>query len=135
MGKKPPRNTSRDSGRTSGTPISQSPSPMAGLMLNLHPVVIILVVRIGALTYGVVGAFLAVPLTACLARIIDYLRGRPPSVGPRIGRGRRRRSWGQPPAPEQRTGTEGIDVPPPAAAVSAPAPPEEDERSSGGTAR
>ncbi|SFF17297.1 AI-2E family transporter [Blastococcus tunisiensis] len=51
-------------------------------VLRLHPFVIILAVTVGAVTYGVLGAFLAVPLTACAGRIIDYARGRPPAAGP-----------------------------------------------------
>jgi predicted PurR-regulated permease PerM len=51
-------------------------------VLRLHPFLIILAVTVGGVTYGVLGAFLAVPLTACLARIVDYLRGREPDAGP-----------------------------------------------------
>jgi predicted PurR-regulated permease PerM len=51
-------------------------------VLRLHPFLIILAVTVGAVTYGVLGAFLAVPITACAGRIIDYLRGRPAAAGP-----------------------------------------------------
>lgn len=71
--------------------------------LKLHPFLIILAVTVGALTYGVLGAFLAVPITACLARIVDYVRGRPPAAGPRFGRRSGRRVWGRPP-PEEPAG-------------------------------
>ena len=51
-------------------------------VLRLHPFVIILAVTVGGVTYGVLGAFLAVPLTACTGRIVDYVRGRRPEAGP-----------------------------------------------------
>lgn len=51
-------------------------------VLKLHPFLIIVVVTVGAVGYGVLGAFLAVPLSACAARVIDYARGRPPAAGP-----------------------------------------------------
>lgn len=51
-------------------------------VLRLHPFLIILAVTVGGVTYGVLGAFLAVPLTACLARVVDYVRGREPDAGP-----------------------------------------------------
>jgi len=53
-----------------------------GSIVSLHPLVIILVVTGGGLLLGVVGAFVAVPLTAILARVVDYLRGRSPAAGP-----------------------------------------------------
>ncbi|MGY2067337.1 AI-2E family transporter [Blastococcus sp. SYSU DS0619] len=56
-------------------------------VLRLHPFVIILAVTVGGVTYGVLGAFLAVPLTACLARVVDYVRGREPDAGPGWGDG------------------------------------------------
>jgi putative heme transporter len=51
-------------------------------ILQLHPFAVILAVSAGAVTYGVLGAFLAVPLAACLGRVVDYLRGRRPAAGP-----------------------------------------------------
>lgn len=51
-------------------------------VLRLHPFAIILAVSAGAVTYGVLGAFLAVPVAACVARVVDYLRGRRPAAGP-----------------------------------------------------
>ena len=65
-------------------------------VLRLHPFVIILAVTIGAVTYGVLGAFLAVPITACLGRIIDYVRGRPPAAGPAAEGEGGRSGWGDP---------------------------------------
>lgn len=53
-----------------------------GSIVALHPLVIILVVTGGGLLLGVVGAFLAVPTAAIIARIVDYLRGRTPAAGP-----------------------------------------------------
>ncbi len=51
-------------------------------VLQLHPFTVILAVTAGAVTSGVVGAFLAVPMAAILARVVDYLRGRRPAAGP-----------------------------------------------------
>ena len=67
-------------------------------VLRLHPFVIILAVTIGGVTYGVLGAFLAVPLTACLARVVDYLRGREPAAGP---------GWGDTDGDGEATGAAG----------------------------
>lgn len=53
-----------------------------GSIVSLHPLVIILVVTAGGLLLGVVGAFIAVPLAAIVARVVDYLRGRHPAAGP-----------------------------------------------------
>ena len=51
-------------------------------VLALHPMLIITAVTVGAVTAGVLGAFLAVPLAACAGRVVDYARGRPPAAGP-----------------------------------------------------
>lgn len=51
-------------------------------VLALHPMLIITAVTVGALTAGVLGAFLAVPLAACVGRVMDYARGPPPAAGP-----------------------------------------------------
>jgi putative heme transporter len=51
-------------------------------IIALHPLVIILAVTAGGLLLGILGAFLAVPLTAIAARIVDRLRGREPAAGP-----------------------------------------------------
>lgn len=40
--------------------------------MNLHPVIVLLVVSAGGTLYGIVGAFLAVPLTAVLAVVLRY---------------------------------------------------------------
>lgn len=53
-----------------------------GSIVALHPLVIILVVTGGGLLLGVVGAFLAVPAAAIVARIVDHVRGRDPAAGP-----------------------------------------------------
>ncbi|MGY2084496.1 AI-2E family transporter [Blastococcus sp. SYSU DS0539] len=67
-------------------------------VLRLHPFVIILAVTVGGVTYGVLGAFLAVPLTACLARVVDYARGREPDAGPGWGDRDRRSAASDEPA-------------------------------------
>lgn len=51
-------------------------------IIALHPLVIILVVTSGGLLLGILGAFLAVPVTAIAARIVDRLRGRDVAAGP-----------------------------------------------------
>lgn len=50
--------------------------------LALHPLVVLLVVAGGASAFGILGAFLAVPLWACGARAVDFARGRRPPAGP-----------------------------------------------------
>jgi putative heme transporter len=45
-----------------------------GKVLTLHPLVVLLAVTAGAVTLGVLGAFLAVPIAAIAARIIDLIR-------------------------------------------------------------
>ena len=51
-------------------------------VIALHPLVVIASIAAGAVAFGVLGAFLAVPLTASLARTIDYVRDRRPEAGP-----------------------------------------------------
>lgn len=51
-------------------------------VIALHPLVIILSITAGAVSFGILGAFLAVPLTASVARVVDYVRGRTPDAGP-----------------------------------------------------
>lgn len=51
-------------------------------VVALHPLVVISVITAGSLAFGVLGAFLAVPLAASVARTIDYVRGRAPEAGP-----------------------------------------------------
>ena len=51
-------------------------------VIALHPLVVIVSVTAGALSYGVLGAFLAVPIAASAARALDYVRGRTPEAGP-----------------------------------------------------
>lgn len=53
-----------------------------GRVIALHPLLIILSVTAGGLILGVLGAFLAVPIAAVIARIIDNIRGRPFPSGP-----------------------------------------------------
>jgi putative heme transporter len=51
-------------------------------IIALHPLVIILAVTAGGFLLGIVGAFLAVPLTAIAARFIDHARGRGAGAAP-----------------------------------------------------
>ncbi len=51
-------------------------------VLQLHPFAVILAVTAGAVTSGALGAFLAVPMAAILARVVEYLRGHHPAAGP-----------------------------------------------------
>ena len=51
-------------------------------VIALHPLLVITVITAGALAFGVLGAFLSVPLAASVARTVDYLRGRTPEAGP-----------------------------------------------------
>jgi predicted PurR-regulated permease PerM len=51
-------------------------------IVALHPLVVILVVLVGGILLGVLGAFIAVPVAAIIARIVEHLRGRPPAAGP-----------------------------------------------------
>jgi predicted PurR-regulated permease PerM len=51
-------------------------------VIALHPLAVVLAVSGGALAFGIVGAFLAVPLWAATARVVDHLRGRRPPAGP-----------------------------------------------------
>lgn len=53
-----------------------------GRIISLHPLVIILAVTTGGVLMGILGAFLAVPVAAVTARLVDNLRGRPPAGGP-----------------------------------------------------
>lgn len=46
-----------------------------GHAIELHPLVVLLSIAAGAVLLGVLGAFLAVPVAAILARAIQYLRG------------------------------------------------------------
>lgn len=47
---------------------------IVGRATRLHPLLVILSVSAGALAAGVLGAFLAVPVAASIARTLDYLR-------------------------------------------------------------
>jgi predicted PurR-regulated permease PerM len=74
-----------------------------GQIISLHPLVIILAVAAGSILMGILGAFLAVPVAAVLARLVDNLRGRPPAVGPQsprriAARGKRRHAKAKAPA-------------------------------------
>ncbi|MFC4554595.1 AI-2E family transporter [Georgenia faecalis] len=60
-----------------------------GRIIALHPLLIILSVTAGGVLMGILGAFLAVPVAAVIARLVDNLRGRPPAVGPGSRRGKK----------------------------------------------
>ena len=45
-----------------------------GKAIRLHPIVVLLAITAGAITVGILGAFLAVPVAAIVARSMDYLR-------------------------------------------------------------
>jgi putative heme transporter len=47
-------------------------------VIRLHPLVVLFSITAGAILLGVLGAFLAVPVAASIARAIDYLRGEEP---------------------------------------------------------
>lgn len=47
-----------------------------GKAIALHPLMVLVAITAGAVTLGVLGAFLAVPVAASVARVVDYLRGR-----------------------------------------------------------
>jgi putative heme transporter len=47
---------------------------IVGRATRLHPLLVILAITAGALAAGVLGAFLAVPVAASIARTLDYLR-------------------------------------------------------------
>jgi predicted PurR-regulated permease PerM len=45
-----------------------------GRVINLHPIVVLLSIAAGALLLGILGAFLAVPVAAIVARLVDNAR-------------------------------------------------------------
>jgi putative heme transporter len=47
-----------------------------GKVIRLHPLLIIVAVTGGGITVGILGAFLAVPIVASIARVVEYLRER-----------------------------------------------------------
>jgi putative heme transporter len=51
-------------------------------VIALHPLVIILSITAGVVSMSILGAFLAVPVAAAVARVVDMLRGRTPTAGP-----------------------------------------------------
>lgn len=51
-------------------------------VIALHPLVVVLSIAAGVVAFGILGAFLAVPLAAAAARIVDMVRGRVPEAGP-----------------------------------------------------
>jgi putative heme transporter len=63
-------------------------------VIALHPLVIILSITAGVVAFGILGAFLAVPLAAGVARVVDMARGRTPTAGPDSDDGERADSVG-----------------------------------------
>lgn len=56
-----------------------------GHVIDLHPLVVLLSITAGAVLFGVLGAFLAVPVAAVVARTVDAARGdtgQPSRAGP-----------------------------------------------------
>jgi putative heme transporter len=49
---------------------------VVGRATRLHPLVVIVALTVGAVTLGILGAFLAVPVTASLARVVEFFRER-----------------------------------------------------------
>jgi putative heme transporter len=47
-----------------------------GRTIHLHPIVVLTAIAAGASVLGILGAFLAVPVAAITARIVDLVRGR-----------------------------------------------------------
>jgi putative heme transporter len=47
-----------------------------GRTIHLHPFVVITAITAGAAVLGILGAFLAVPVAAIIARVVDLIRGR-----------------------------------------------------------
>jgi putative heme transporter len=46
-----------------------------GRAIHLHPLVVLIAITTGAVTIGILGAFLAVPVAAVISEIVDELRG------------------------------------------------------------
>jgi putative heme transporter len=53
-----------------------------GHAIAIHPLVILLSITAGALLLGIFGAFIAVPVAAITARVLDYFRGDPDAAEP-----------------------------------------------------
>ena len=53
-----------------------------GHAIRLHPLVVLLAITTGAITLGILGAFLAVPVAAVIADAVDELRSDQPSTSP-----------------------------------------------------
>lgn len=55
-----------------------------GKAVSLHPLAIIILIAIGSITLGIIGALVAVPIGAAVYRVLKYLSGRDPDH-PRTG--------------------------------------------------
>jgi predicted PurR-regulated permease PerM len=62
-------------------------SPLVlGRTVRLHPLAVVLALAAGGVLLGLLGAFIAVPVAACAARAVGYLRGdreHQPAAAPR----------------------------------------------------
>ena len=63
-----------------------------GFAVNLHPLAIVSMIAFGTLTFGIIGALLAVPIGGSVYAVAKYLTGR--SLPPRL----------QPPRPKRKLG-------------------------------
>ncbi len=82
---------------------------MLSPVLQLHPFAVILAVTAGAVTSGALGAFLAVPMAAVLAQVVDHLRGRRPAARPGSKPDDDTRAWGIPADPASEDSPEQSD--------------------------
>lgn len=46
---------------------------------HLHPLLVLVALTIGGATLGILGAFLAVPAAASIARVVEYVQGGDPT--------------------------------------------------------
>ncbi len=53
---------------------------IVGRATRLHPLLILVALTAGAVTLGILGAFLAVPITACVLRAVSYVIERDPAL-------------------------------------------------------
>jgi putative heme transporter len=76
-----------------------------GKAVSLHPLAIILLIGIGSITLGIIGALVAVPIGAAIYRVAKYLTNRDPE---------RPRTSSPPTTDPTSTSTPPADAPPPA---------------------
>jgi predicted PurR-regulated permease PerM len=78
-----------------------------GRAVKLHPIVVLIALTAGGAVGGIIGAFIAVPLTAAVINIIDYYRGK---------------SAGRPNAGDAASNAEAYDGAAPLVSRTGPAP-------------